>query len=87
MILNRDNKLWAPWRMEHIKRDLSNDKNKCVFCVDMNNSDDRKNLTLSRKKISNKFPIIGTEKDVTEIIVKSNILILLKSKKPGKRVK
>ena len=50
-------------------------------------ADDRKNLTLSRKKISNKFPIIGTEKDVTEIIVRSNILILLKSKKPGKRVK
>ena len=39
------------------------------------------------KKIRNKFPIIGTEKDVTEIIVRSNILILLKSKKPGKRVK
>ena len=50
-------------------------------------ADDRKNITLSRKKISNKFPIIGTEKDVTEIIVRSNILILLKSKKPGKRVK
>ena len=50
-------------------------------------ADDRKNLTLSRKNISNKFPIIGTEKDVMEIIVRSNILILLKSKKTGKRVK
>ena len=50
-------------------------------------ADDRKNLTLSRKKIRNKFPIIGTEKDVTEIITRSIRLILLKSKKPGKRVK
>ena len=51
-MLNRDNKLWAPWRMEHIKRDLSNDKNKCIFCVDVNNSDDRKNLILFRGKFS-----------------------------------
>ena len=26
-MLDRDNKLWAPWRMEHIKRDSSNEKN------------------------------------------------------------
>ena len=51
-MLNRDNKLWAPWRMEHIKRDLSNDKNKCVLCVDVNNLDDRKNLILHRGKFS-----------------------------------
>ena len=51
-MLDRDNKLWAPWRMEHIKRDLSNEKNKCVLCIDMNNSDDRDRLILYRGKFS-----------------------------------
>ena len=60
-MLNRDNKLWAPWRMEHIKRDLSNDKNKCVLCVDVNNSNDRKNLILHRGKFSS-----AAEKDHRE---------------------
>ena len=51
-MLDRDNKLWAPWRMEHIKRDLSNEKNNCVLCIDMNNSDDRDRLILYRGKFS-----------------------------------
>ena len=51
-MLNRDNKLWAPWRMEHIKRDSSNEKNNCVLCIDMNNSDDRDRLILYRGKFS-----------------------------------
>tara|TARA_B100000900_G_C20328202_1_gene613071 strand:- start:38 stop:550 length:513 start_codon:yes stop_codon:yes gene_type:complete len=49
---NRDNKLWAPWRMEHIKRDLSHDTNKCVLCIEVNKLDDRKNLILFRGKFS-----------------------------------
>ena len=51
-MLNRDNKLWAPWRMEHIKRDLSSGTNKCVLCIEMNKLDDRKNLILFRGKFS-----------------------------------
>jgi hypothetical protein len=55
--------------------------NRNAFC------EERKNLTLSRNKIMNMFPINGTENEVAEIMVRSNSPILLKTKNPGIKVR
>ena len=53
------NSLWAPWRMEYIKRDRSN-PDRCIFCEKFSDEDDKKNLVLYRKNTSfilmNLFP-------------------------------
>lgn len=45
------NLLWAPWRMEYIKRDRSKPSG-CVFCEKHQKTDDAENLVLYRAKTS-----------------------------------
>ena len=49
-------------------------------------SDEISSLTLIRKKIRSKLPINGTENVITEITIKSKILIFKKLKKLGNNV-
>ena len=49
-------------------------------------SDEISSLTFIRNKIRSKLPINGTENVITEIIIKSKILIFKKLKKLGKNV-
>ena len=49
-------------------------------------SDEISSLTFIRNKIKSKLPINGTENVITEIIIKSKILIFKKLKKLGKNV-
>ena len=49
-------------------------------------SDEISSLTLIRNKIRSKLPINGTENVITEIIIRSKILIFKKLKKLGKNV-
>ena len=46
-IFNPSKKLWAPWRMEYIKRETPA-KDKCVLCIDSIKDNDRENLILFR---------------------------------------
>jgi len=39
--------LWAPWRMEYIKRDKA-DPQGCIFCDKFHSTDDRRDLVLYR---------------------------------------
>ena len=45
--IRSNKKLWAPWRMEYIKREIPV-KDKCVLCVDSSRDNDRENLILFR---------------------------------------
>ena len=49
-------------------------------------SDEISSLTFIRNKIRSKLPINGTENVITEITIKSKILIFKKLKKLGKNV-
>ena len=49
-------------------------------------SDEISSLTFIRNKIRSKLPINGTENVITEITIKSNILIFKKLKKLGNNV-
>ena len=49
-------------------------------------SDEISSLTFIRNKIRSKLPINGTENEITEITIKSKILIFKKLKKLGKNV-
>ena len=49
-------------------------------------SDEISSLTFIRNNIKSKLPINGTENVITEIIIKSKILIFKKLKKLGKNV-
>ena len=46
-IVRNNKKLWAPWRMEYIKREISA-KDKCVLCIDSSRDNDEENLILFR---------------------------------------
>jgi ATP adenylyltransferase len=43
--LIKEQKLWAPWRMEYITRSKSDE---CIFCTKKSATDDRNNLVLHR---------------------------------------
>ena len=49
-------------------------------------SEEISSLTFIRNKISSKLPTNGTENVITEITIKSNILIFKKLKKLGNKV-
>ena len=49
-------------------------------------SDEKSSLTFIRNKIRSKLPINGTENVITEITIKSKILIFKKLKKLGNNV-
>ena len=49
-------------------------------------SDDINFFNFVRNKIRNKLPVKGTENVINEIIDKSNLFIIKKSKKPGSKV-
>lgn len=41
-------RLWAPWRMEYIRRDKRRNHNDCIFCVKLNSHNDSDNLIIHR---------------------------------------
>ncbi len=49
---NSDNRLWAPWRMEYIERELLGDSDECFLCEKFESKEDEKNLILMRGKTS-----------------------------------
>tara|TARA_B100001057_G_scaffold183582_1_gene184258 strand:- start:69 stop:257 length:189 start_codon:yes stop_codon:yes gene_type:complete len=49
-------------------------------------SDDINFFNFVRNKIRNKLPVKGTENVINEIIDKSSLFIIKKSKKPGSKV-
>ena len=57
-----------------------------IFSLIMALSDEISSLTFIRNKIRSKLPINGTENVITEITIKSKILIFKKLKKLGNNV-
>ena len=45
-----DKRLWAPWRMEYIERELRGDSKGCFLCEKFESNEDEKNLVLMRGK-------------------------------------
>ena len=45
-----ENRLWAPWRMEYIERELRSDSEGCFLCDKIDSNEDEKNLVLMRGK-------------------------------------
>ena len=51
-MIPNDNKLWAPWRMEYIKREIANESESCFLCDKPNSEDSEKNLILLKGKLT-----------------------------------
>ena len=49
-MIDSDNRLWAPWRMEYIERELRGDSEGCFLCKKLESKEDEKNLILMRGK-------------------------------------
>ena len=46
----KDNKLWAPWRMEYIQREIANESESCFLCDKPKSDDNEKSLILLKGK-------------------------------------
>jgi len=47
-----DKRLWAPWRMEYIQRELANESEGCFLCDKPKSNDNEKNLILFKGKLT-----------------------------------